>query len=136
MELNINSPAYYSKEYGINDRVYSFCRECSAYFKEKEYSENMKIVGILPVAAPVQFYEDGLWKEKVSILDNGAVASISVRMDFEAYHFADDAGKVALMKDAILKAVKKIKTKGKFDYEAFKRDLDEAEKIIDHNHRG
>lgn len=129
MELNINSTAYYSKEYGVNDVVYSFCRQCNSYFKEKEYSETLKTIGIVPIAAPVQMYDDGLWKEKVSMLDQGAVASVSIRMDFESYHNADDLEKVELVKEAVLKAVKKIKTKGKLDYEAFKSDLEKIKVI-------
>lgn len=124
MELNINSPAYYSDEYGVNDAVYSFCRECNSWFKNKEYSETLKIIGIVPAIAPKDRYEDGLWKEKVSVLCNGTVASICIRLDFEAYHAASDAGKVELVKEAVIKAIKKVKTKGKFDLESFVSDLD------------
>lgn len=48
---------------------------------------------------------------------------ISLRMNFEEYYSADSSKKVLLMKDLILKAVKKIKSRGKLDYEAFERDF-------------
>ena len=50
---------------------------------------------------------------------------ISIRMDFQEYYNADSAEKILLTKKMILKAVKKIKSKGKFDYDAFERDLRE-----------
>lgn len=45
-------------------------------------------------------------------------------MDFDAYHNADSAGKIALTKDMLLTAAKRIKTKVDFDYDRFKDDLE------------
>ena len=49
--------------------------------------------------------------------------AINIRMDFESYYQADSNGKIELIKEMILKAVKKIKSKGKFDLERFRDDL-------------
>ena len=123
MELNINSPAYFSDHYGINDKVYKYCRKLHNYFKNKEYSEKMNIIGITPVIAPQEMYDRGLWKEKVQVVALGTCAMIDIRMDFESYYYADDDGKIELIQKMIIKAVKKIKSKGKFDWEKFKDDL-------------
>ena len=48
---------------------------------------------------------------------------IDVRMDFESYYNADSDGKIQLIKEMLIKAIKKVKTKGKFDLEKFKEDL-------------
>lgn len=45
-------------------------------------------------------------------------------MDFEEYYHADSSEKICLTKKMILQAVKKIKSKGNFNYDAFERDFD------------
>ena len=60
MELNINSPAYFSQHYGIDDEVYRFCQNAYIFFKDKEYSDILHIIGITPVAAPQELYDAGV----------------------------------------------------------------------------
>lgn len=123
MELNINTPAYFSQHYGIDDEVYHFCQRVYMYFKDKEYSDTLHTIGIVPVAAPQELYNDGAWKESVKVIGNKSCAIISIRMDFDEYYNSDSAKKILLTKKMILKAVKKIKSKGNFDYNAFERDF-------------
>ena len=59
MELNINSPAYFSDQYGVDDEVYRYCRSLYAFFKDKEYSKTLSVIGITPVIAPKELYEQG-----------------------------------------------------------------------------
>ena len=122
MELNINSPAYFTQQYGVNERVYWYCKKCHEYFKDKEYSETLRIIGICPQCAPKDLYQQGKWKEKVRLIGNGSCASIDIRIDFDQYYNVTDQGKV-IIRNTIMKAVKKVKAKGKFDYESFCRDL-------------
>ena len=35
MELNINSPAYFTNHYGVDDEVYRYCQNLHNYFKTK-----------------------------------------------------------------------------------------------------
>ena len=123
MELNINSPAYFTQQYGVDEDVYRYCQRCYEYFKDKEYSESLTTVGICPQAVPKDLYQQGKWKEQVRFIGKAGCASIHVRIDFDQYYNADSAEKVAIIKDAILKAMKKIKMKGRFDYETFSQDL-------------
>lgn len=58
------------------------------------------------------------------MISNKSCAIIYIRMDFQRYYNADSVEKNFLTKNMILKAIKKIKTKGKFDYDAFERDFD------------
>ena len=122
MELNINSPVYFTQQYGVNERVYWYCKKCYEYFKDKEYSKTLRIIGIYPQCAPKDLYQQGKWKEKVRLIGNGSCASIDIRMDFDQYYNVTDEGKV-IIRNTIMKAVKKVKAKGKFDYESFCRDL-------------
>lgn len=123
MELNINSPAYFTKHYGVDDDVYKYCRGLHDYFKTKEYSKILSIIGITPVIAPQAVYDQGLWKEKVQIVALGTCAMIDIRMDFESYYNADSKGKIEQIQQMLLKAIKKVKSKGKFDWERFREDL-------------
>ena len=52
MELNVNSPAYFTQQFGVDDEVYRMCRETREFLRDKEYSEVLQVIGILPVAAP------------------------------------------------------------------------------------
>lgn len=49
---------------------------------------------------------------------------MEIRVDFNAYHNADSSGKIALTKDMLLTAAKRIKAKVDFDYDRFKDDLE------------
>lgn len=52
MELNVNSPAYFSQCYGIDDDVYRYCQRLYTFFQDKEYSNSLSVIGIMLVAAP------------------------------------------------------------------------------------
>lgn len=123
MELNINSPAYFSEHYGIDDDVYRYCRMLYTFFRDKKYSDSLSIIGIMPVVAPSELYEAGQWKESVKLIGGATCAIITIRLDFESYYNADSKGKIVLIRNAVLKAVKKIKSKGTFDFGKFEKDL-------------
>lgn len=57
MELNINSPVYYKEHYGIDNEVYRFCQRAYLYFKDKNYSSTLQIIGIVPIVAPQEVIE-------------------------------------------------------------------------------
>ena len=123
MELNINSPAYFSQQYGVDDDVYRFCQKAYLFFKGKEYSDVLHVVGIIPVVAPQEKYDSGKWKERIQFIGNKSCVTITVRMDFDKYYEADSFSKVEQIKEVVLGAVKKIKTRGKFDYSQFEKDF-------------
>lgn len=123
MELNINSTAYFKEHYGVDEEVYRFCQKAYLFFKDKEYSDTLHIIGITPVAAPQEIYDSGAWKERTQLVCNKSCAIIAIRMNFEHYYKADSSEKVEQTKEMILTAVKRIKLKGKFDYDKFKEDF-------------
>lgn len=119
-----NSPVYYKDHYGIDNAVYRFTQRAQLFFKEKEYSDTLQILGIVPIIAPQEVYAAGNYKERVKFLCGKGVASVEIRMDFDTYHNADSAGKIALTKDMLLTAAKRIKAKVDFDYDRFRDDLE------------
>nr|WP_221711619.1 hypothetical protein [Coprobacillus sp. K06] len=62
-------------------------------------------------------------KDKVRFIGNGSCASIDIRIDFDQYYNATDEEKVTIIRNTVIRAVKEVKTKGKFDYERFYQDL-------------
>lgn len=124
MNLNINSPAYFSEHYGVDDDVYRFCQRTYLFFKDKEYSSTLHTIGITLVAAPQEAYDSGLWKESVQLIGGKECAIITIRMDFNRYYEADSNEKILQIRETIIEAVKKVKTKGAFDVKTFEEDLD------------
>lgn len=78
MDLNINSPAYYTKEYGVDDDIYWMCRELSNYVREKKYSDAINIIVIVPIVAPAAVLEKGLCKAHKRCELKSGFASVSL----------------------------------------------------------
>ena len=123
MELNINSPAYYSKEYGVCDDIYRLCRDISEYVREKKYSEIIKSVGIVPIIAPYEILQSGLFKEQKKCEVKYGFASVSIQIDFNQYVEADIEGKKKLIIKNILASMKSIQKKGSINYVQFEKDI-------------
>lgn len=124
MELNINSPVYYKDHYGIDNEVYRFTQRAHLFFKEKEYSGILQIIGIIPIVAPQEVYAAGNYKERVKFICSKSVTSVEIRMDFDTYRNADSAGKIEQTKEMLLTAAERIKTKVDFDNDRFRDDLE------------
>lgn len=123
MELNINSPAYYTNIYGVDDEIYWMCRELAQYLKNKEYSEFIKIIGIVPIVAPIDVIEKGLCIETKKVELKCGFASVSLQIDYKKYVDADIIIKKGMIIDNILKSVKAIKSRAKIDYKTFEEDV-------------
>lgn len=89
-------------------------------FYNKEYSDTLHVIGITPVVAPQEAGDNKAWKDNIRFLCNKQVVDVTIKMDFESYYKADSFGKAEQTKELILTAVKRIKSKGKFDYDRFK----------------
>jgi len=123
MDLNINSPSYYTQEYGIDDDIYWMCRELSDFVKEKKYSDVINIIGIVPIIAPESVIEKGLCKSHKKCEPQYGFASVSLQIDYEEYVKADTANKKRLIIDNILASVKSVSKKGKLNYSLFAEDV-------------
>lgn len=123
MKLNINSSEYYSKVYGVDDEIYWMCRDLSQYVIDKEYSQIIDTVGIVPIIAPKEIIDKGLCNEILKYDLKYNYVHVSKQMDYDEYVAADIIGKKKLIIKNILKSVKAIKTKAKFDYETFRKDI-------------
>jgi hypothetical protein len=126
MELNVNSPAYYSNTYYIDNDVYRMCKELYVFMKNKDYSEVLKIIGIIPVVAPKEVLKDSsCWKEHIEFKCKNEVATVWVHINFNDYHIGDSETKKTLILDAIIKSAERIskKSKVKFNLEKFKEDI-------------
>ena len=124
MELNINSPAYYKELYGIDSEIYSLCQSLYQYFKEKKYSDLIDTIGIIPIIAPKELIEKGEYKEKKRCFVSYGFADVILFIDYETYVNADMDEKKSLIVKNVLASVKSIKSKGKINYDSFKKDME------------
>ena len=123
MDLQLNSPAYFSQEHGIDDEIYWFFREIAKYFVDRDYSEIINCVGLIPIVAPKEIIDQGLWAEYKKIDKSSKLAIISKQTDYLKYLNADIKGRKQLMVENILSSMKSIAKKGKIDYTKFEKDL-------------
>lgn len=123
MELNINSPAYYKNIYGVDDEIYRLCQDIYIYFKDKSYSDIINIIGIIPIIAPKEFMENGKYKEMKYCSVAYGFADVNLFIDYERYVGAGMDEKRALIVKNVVDSVKSIKTKGKIDFNRFKKDM-------------
>lgn len=129
MQLNINSPAYYTSNYGIDNEIYRMCQGISRFMRNKNYSEKIDVIGLVPIIAPKELIENGEWKEEIRYDMKYKVVYVSKHIEFEKYIHSDINEKKELIIDNILKSIKVIRKKSKFDYDRFKNDLLEFLKV-------
>lgn len=113
MELNINSPSYFTKQYGVIDEIYSMCRGISKHVENKQYSDLVDIVGITPIIAPKYIIEQGLFKQEKKCDIKYGFASVSLWIDYDEYLKADITDKQIMIVKNILASIKTIFEKQK-----------------------
>ena len=123
MELNINSPSYFTREYGVIDEIYDMCREIRYWVKDKHYCSVVDIVGIVPIIAPKEVIDGGSYKEVKKCEAKAGFVSVSLQIDYEAYVNADIDEKKRLIVNNVLASVKAIHSRAKIDYAAFSKDI-------------
>lgn len=130
MELNINSPSYFTKQYGFIDEIYSMCRGISKHVENKQYSDLVDIVGITPIIAPKDIIEQGLFKQEKKCDIKYGFASVSLWIDYDEYLKADITDKQIMIVKNILASIKTISRKAKIDYKQFCEDIFQYCKLI------
>lgn len=125
MNLFINSPAYYTQEYGVIDDIYQLCTLISHRIDITLYTDSLDTIGITPIIAPAQALTDRKWKEIKKISLSYRMANISLISDYDSFYKADIASKKQMIVENILKSLEVIKRKLKenFDYELIKNDI-------------
>lgn len=123
MEININSPSYFSKQFGVDDDVYWMCSNIRKYMKDRKYSEIIDIIGICPIVAPDEIIAAGKFKETTQYHLASRFISVSRHIDFTRYANALIEERKKLIIGNVLKSVKAVKSKGKIDYARFEQDL-------------
>lgn len=123
MILNINSPAYYTNVFGVDDAVNDYFKKLPDFFRDKNYGQTVNTIGIVPIIAPKNEIEKGLWKEYCKVDVKYDYASISLQIDYDNYIGANEKGKIELLRDNIDKSINKISRKANINYIAFMEDI-------------
>lgn len=123
MQLNINSPAYFTKQYGVIDEIYKMCRKISKYVENKQYSNIVNTIGITPIIAPKDIIEQGFFKQEKKCDIRYGFASVSLWIDYDEFLQSDLINKQIMIVKNILDSIKVIARKAKIDYEKFYDDI-------------
>ena len=125
MNLFINSPAYYTQQYGVIDSVYKMCNVISRNVDVSRYTSLIDTIGIVPIIAPAHIINQGLCKEVKRVSLPYRMAHISLRMDFDFFFSAGEKEKEALILKNIFESLDIVKKKlGKeFKVDEMKNDI-------------
>lgn len=123
MQLNINSPQYYTNIFGVDDEIYWMCRELANSVKDKRYSEIIDTIGIVPIIAPREILDKGLCKEIKKCDIKYRFAHVSKQIQYEEYVNSNIERKKQLIVKNILESVNSIQKRAKLNYQEFKKDV-------------
>ena len=122
LNLFINSPVYYTQQYGIQDDIYKMCSYISSNTDITKYTTVIDTMAITPIIAPRELGPDNLRKEIIF----ARAADISIPLSFEDYVDADIDEKKKMVIENIINSAKilKKKLKSKFNLKMFLNDLE------------
>lgn len=125
VNLFINSPAYYTREYGVIDEIYNMCSVISRGIDITLYTDALDTIGIVPIIAPTKELQSGKYNETKRISLTYRMVDISLVMNYERFCNADTSIKKQMVVDNILRSlsVVKLKLKERFDYERIEHDI-------------
>ena len=123
MRLNLNSPAYHSHIFGIDSEVYNMCSDLRKFVSNKQYSEIIDTIGIVPIVAPKEQIESGKWKEVIKVDIKYKIAFVSKQIDYDKYCLSNIDERKELIITNILDSVKAIHKKAKINYDKFELDV-------------
>ncbi len=125
MNLFINSPAYYTQEYGVIDEIYRLSSIISHSIDVTLYTGVIDTIGITPIIAPKQILNQGTWKEIKKISLTYRMANISLNTDYDDFIVADITSKKKMIIENILNSmyVVKRKLKNDFNYNQIEKDI-------------
>ena len=125
MKIEIRPPCYYSQHHAVDEEITGMARMISAYMEDRSYSEIISTVDIVPVVAPENILEEGLWEEEVMLTRSTGRISVFKYIDYLKYLNGSAEKRKKLTVKCILEAVKLIRSKPgtKFDVNQFGIDL-------------
>ena len=91
--------------------------------QDRQYSERIKVVGIVPIIAPAEYIRQGKYKEKKFCSLSYGFADVQLFVDYDSYVNGDIEKKKSLIVINTLKSIDAIKGKGKIDYKMFENDM-------------
>lgn len=132
MNLFINSPSYFTSEYGVIDDLYRFCSAISNGIDISLYTDKLDTIGITPIIAPREIVEHGEYNEVKKISLTYRMAILSIQSNYEKFCSVDINEKKSMILENILLSLSIIKNKLKsdFDYDRMKFDI---MKIVEEN---
>lgn len=121
----INSPAYYTQNHGVIDEIYQMCSGISGAIDIQNYTSSLETIGIVPIIAPRELTNNGLWLGHTKISLPHKMAIVSLNSSYEKFCIANLLQKKEIILTNIVDSLSVIKKrlKSKYDYEDMVRDI-------------
>lgn len=110
MNLNINSPSYFTSHNGVIDEIYSMCLHISRSVDVKKYTDSLESIAITPIIAPENEIKKGKWKEIKKVLIKSRIAIISLHIDYTKFQNARIDEKKVLVYENIVSSLRVVKS--------------------------
>ena len=125
MKLDIKTPSYYEQHYHIDEEIICMCNHITEYIEDKDFSEIIKMVDVIPVVAPKENLEQGLWREDILFTKSIGRISIFKHIDYNKYINGTVEERKKLTIKCIIESIWMIKKKPrtKFNAKQFEKDL-------------
>lgn len=125
MKLDIKSPSYYEQHYTLDIEIIEMNNAIMGYIDHNQYSEVIKIVDIVPVVAPLELLEKGLWEEEIMFSRSVGRISVFKHVNYEKYMNGTVEERKKLTIKCVLEAIWMIKKKPgtKFNAKQLEKDL-------------
>ena len=91
--------------------------------RNMSYSDIIETIGLIPIVAPDELIKSGVCNEHKRFDFKSKLVIVSKYIDFDTYLNASLIDRKRLIVRNILESIKSIKTRGKFNFECFEKDL-------------
>lgn len=125
MKLDIKNPSYYEQYYKVDGEVIKMCDKIIEDFEHKSYGDIIKVIDIVPVVAPAEKLEHGLWEEEIMFSKSIGRISVFKHIEYDKYMNGTIEERKILTIKCILEAIWMINKKPgtKFNAKQFEKDL-------------
>lgn len=125
MRLDIRGPSYYKQHYKVDGEVIKMCDDIIESIEHINYSDIIKVIDIVPVVAPPEKLEQGLWEEEVMFSKLIGRISVFKHINYDKYMNGTVEERKKLTIKCVLEAIWMIKKKPgtKFNAKQFEKDL-------------
>lgn len=125
MKIDIKTPSYYEQYYKVDEEIIKMCFDVMQKFDHKSYSDVVDVIDIIPVVAPAEKLEQGLWEEDIMFSKSIGRISVFKHIEYDKYMDGTVEERKKLTIKCVIEAAWMIKKKPgtKFNAKQFESDF-------------